>query len=178
MTEFGKNNARNTATGRKRSYWRWIIEAVLLMGVLFALHAYQTRDLVRGTAPVFSAVLIDGRQVELSDFRGRPLLLQFWATWCPVCGLEVGSIDAIARDHAVLSVALEDTAPEGIRQWLGEHRAEFPVVRDPDGRIAALYGVQGVPASIIIDAQGNIRFVEVGYTTELGLRFRLWWVGI
>lgn len=167
---------RKPSLGRNSPYRRWLFEGLLLLGALVALHAYQTRNLVQGVAPDFSAPLLDGSPVQLSGFRGQPVLLQFWASWCPVCRLEVGSLDGIARDHAVLSVALEETSPEDIQQWLKQHAADFPVVRDLDGRIASLYGVRGVPTSIIIDAAGNIRFVEVGYTTETGLRLRLWWV--
>jgi alkyl hydroperoxide reductase subunit AhpC len=54
----------------------------------------------------------------------------------------------------------------------------YPVVLDARGQLSGIYGVQGVPTSIIIDPAGNVRFVEVGYTTETGLRLRLWWVGL
>ncbi len=65
--------------------------------------------------------------------------------------------------------------PETQEQFF--RRAEsvsFPVLNDPDGAIAAHWGVRGVPASFIVDGAGQIRFVEVGYTTEIGLRLRLW----
>lgn len=175
MSKTGRSDARTPPVGRKRPYHRWLLEAALIFGALAALHAFQTRDLVSGAAPDFSARLLDGQQVRLSGFRGRPVLLQFWATWCPVCRLEAGSVAEIAREHAVLTVALEDSAPESIRAWLVEHGVEYPVVPDGEGYLASLYGVRGVPTSIIIDPVGNIRFVEVGYTTEWGLRLRLWW---
>jgi peroxiredoxin len=159
---------------------RWrrrLLEALLLVAVLVALHAWQTRHVVRGTAPEFAVRLLDGEEVSLSDYRGRPLLLQFWATWCPVCRLEQGSIDAIARDHQVLSVSLDDMGPREMQQWMAEQGVSYPVSFDDNGQISRRYGVGGVPTSIIVDAQGGIRFVEVGYTTQTGLRFRLWWAG-
>lgn len=155
-----------------------MLEAALLAAVLLAIHLYQTRNTVRGEAPGFSARLLDGSPVSLQDYRGKPLLLQFWATWCPVCNLEQGSIDAIARDHAVLSVALDDASPAEIRAWMSGKGVRYAVIADPSGQIAAAFGVQGVPTSIILDAGGVIRFVEVGYTTGPGLRLRLWWAGI
>lgn len=149
----------------------------MLVAVLLAIHLYQTRNTVKGEAPGFSARLLDGSPVSLQDFRGQPLLLQFWATWCPVCNLEQGSIDAIARDHAVLSVALDDASPAEIQEWMSDKGVRYAVIPDPSGQVAAAFGVQGVPTSIVIDAGGAIRFVEVGYTTEPGLRLRLWWAG-
>jgi len=53
----------------------------------------------------------------------------------------------------------------------------YRVILDPSGHISGRFGVQGLPTSMIIDASGEISFVEVGYTTEIGLRLRLWWVG-
>lgn len=163
---------------RQKRWLRWFIEITLLAGVVFAVHLYQTRNTLSGEAPEFSARLLDGSRVSLHEFRGQPLLLQFWATWCPVCSMEQGSIDAIARDYAVLSVALDEAPADQIREWMSEKGVIYAVIRDPSGQISAQFGVQGVPTSMILDASGNIRFVEVGYTTELGLRLRLWWVDV
>jgi peroxiredoxin len=155
-----------------------MLDILLLGGLLVGLHEYQTRDLVRGAAPQFRAPLLDGTATALSDYRGRPLLLQFWASWCPVCKLEQGSIDAIARDHQVLGAALDGIGNSELQHWMVEQGVFYPVAADPTGQIAQQYGVKGVPASVIIDARGKIRFAEVGYTTETGLRLRLWWVDI
>lgn len=59
-----------------------------------------------------------------------------------------------------------------------EHELDFPVVNDPDGSIARAWGVHAVPASFILSPDGQIRFVEVGYTTGIGIRLRLWLAGI
>jgi len=157
--------------------WRRPLEVLLLAGVIFGLHGYQTRDVVRGPAPAFEVRLLDGSVVKLRDYRGRPLLLQFWATWCPVCRLETGSIEAIARDHQVLTIALDDMSAAELERWMEQEGLSYPVALDGNGQLARRYGVKGVPSIIIVDAEGNIRFVEVGYTTQAGLRIRLWWAG-
>ena len=149
----------------------------MLITVVFALHIYQTRGAVSGKAPEIRGQLLDGTPVSLAEFRGQPVLLQFWASWCPACIMEQGSIHAIAQDHAVLSIALEDSSADEIRRWMVNKGVSYRVLRDPSGHISGRFGVQGVPTSMIIDASGEIRFVEVGYTTEIGLRLRLWWVG-
>lgn len=163
---------------RQKRWLRWFFQLALLAGFVFVVHLYQIRNTVRGEAPEFSARLLDGSSVSLYEFRGQPLLLQFWATWCPVCSIEQGSIDAIARDYAVLSVALDEASADEILEWMSEKGVSYAVIRDPAGRVSGQFGVQGVPTSIILDASGEIRFVEVGYTTELGLRLRLWWVDV
>jgi len=162
---------------KARRRWRWLLEAALVAGVLFALHSYQTRNVAGGTAPPFEARLLDGTRVSLDDYRGSPMLLQFWATWCPVCRLEQGSIDAVARDYPVLAVSLDEMNAADLQAWMVGQGVSYPVAIDDSGELARLYGITGVPASFVIDGNGEIRFTEVGYTSETGLRLRLWWAG-
>ena len=102
------------------------------------------------------------------------MLVHFWATWCPVCRLELGTIDSLAKDYPVITVAMEDTAAAEILGYMQEHDVTFPVLHDPQASLARQYGVQAVPTSFVVDEQGQIRSATVGYTTELGLRLRLW----
>ncbi len=163
---------------RGRRYVQWLLQGIVLIAIFVFLQGYQARGVVRGPAPDFQAVLLDGTMVSVGDYRGQPLLVQFWATWCPVCRFEQESIDTLARDHAVLTVAMDDLNAEEMRAWLDDQGVSYPVVLDADGHISGLYGIRGVPSSIIIDAAGEIRFVAVGYTTEIGLRLRLWWASL
>jgi peroxiredoxin len=163
---------------KRQPWWRWLVDLAGILVLVCAVHAWQTRTVAHGAAPDFDGVLLDGTPVRLSDLRGRPLLLQFWASWCPICRLEQGSIEAIARDHSVLTVAIDAGGSGAVRTFLQQQGLDYPVVHDPDGRIAGSYGIRGVPASFILDPAGNIRFAEVGYTTGTGLRLRLWWAGL
>ena len=167
------------ADARKKSRWhRWLLEIAAIIAMLLAVNAWHTRDAPSGPAPAFSGTLLDGTPASLTDIQGRPALLHFWATWCPVCGLEQGMIDALADDYPVLTVAM-DAAPAGeIRAYMQGKGVDYPVVHDRDFSISRLYGIRGVPTSYIIDADGRIRFVETGFTTGIGLRLRLWWAGL
>jgi len=152
------------------------IEVLLVLLVFFAARLYMQRGVVQGAAPPLAGKLLDGGRVDLADLRGRPVLVHFWATWCPVCRLELSSIDAIAKDYTVITVAQRSGSAAHIRAYLKKHGVDFPVIADPDGVLSHRYGVQAVPASFVIGPRGRIRFVEVGYTTGFGLRARLWWV--
>lgn len=163
-----------SARSPSQRYRRWLLEALILIGVLVAVHAWQTRNTAHGVAPALDGVDLDGTAVSLAALRGQPVLVHFWATWCPVCRAEQDNIAGIAADHPVLSVVLEDTGTAELQEYMRKANLDFPVLRDPDGVLAARYGVRGVPASFIVDADGTIRFTEVGYTTEAGLRLRLW----
>ena len=166
--------SQDRAPQRSKRRWRWSRDIGLVLLVLIGVHLYQTRDTAGGPAPPLAGTDIQGQPRDLASLRGEPVLVHFWATWCPICALEQDSIDAIAGDWAVLSVALEDTSPEELRAFMAREGLSFPVLRDVDGGFASRYGVRGVPTSFVVDGAGRIRFTTVGYTTGPGLRLRLW----
>jgi len=163
---------------KNRRWPRWLLEFAGVVLVMVLIHAYNTRGIPVGVAPAISGELLDGTAVSLEDMRGRPVLVHFWASWCLICDMEQSSIDAIAEDYPVLSVAMDEATPEQILAYMKDKDVDYPVIHDPDSRIAQQYAIRGVPSSFVIDSGGNIRFVEVGYTTGIGLRFRLWWASL
>jgi thiol-disulfide isomerase/thioredoxin len=162
---------------KKRRWLRWTVDLAVIALVFFAINAWSSRDAVHGVAPDINGELLDGTPVSLKELRGKPVLVHFWATWCGICGLEQSTIDALAKEYTVLTVAIDDALPGRVLIYMKEKGVNYPVIHDPDYSIAHDYGVRGVPSSFILDADGNIRFVETGYTSGTGLRLRLWWVG-
>lgn len=162
---------------RARRAWRWGFEIVLALALIFAVRAYLARDVVTGPAPVFATHGLDGARLAITDLRGRPALVHFWATWCPICKAEQGTIQAIAGDHALITVAMQSGDARTVADYVRKEAWQVPVAIDADGALARAYGVRGVPTTFVLDRHGNIRFVEIGYTTEIGLRLRLWWAG-
>jgi peroxiredoxin len=162
-----------------RPRWRnWLRDLLLIFVVVIGIQIWQTRNLPTGAAPALEGALLDGTVVSLAEYRGQPVLVHFWATWCPVCRTEDGNIDALARDYRVLSVATTSGTAAEVSAYLQENGLDFPVILDESGTLGLAWGVRGVPSSFIIDADGQIRHAVVGYTTELGLRFRLWLAGL
>lgn len=100
--------------------------------------------------------------------------MHFWATWCPVCRLGDGAIDAIARDHRVVSIALQSGDAAEIRHYMATEGLDFTVLPDETGTLASRWGVPGVPATFVLDPTGRIAFSTMGFSTEWGLRARLW----
>ena len=164
-------------TGWRRRLGSWLVNLVLIAAIVAAVQWWKGRGLVTGEAPPLVGVTLDGAPVDLADWRGRPVLVHFWATWCPVCRITDGAIESIADDHAVVTVALQSGTPDEIRAFMRETGQDFPVVSDPDGRLAQAWGVAGVPTSFVIDGDGRIRSSIVGVSTEPGLRLRLWLAG-
>ena len=160
---------------RKKTLMRTITQILVVVAVFVGIRAYLNQgNLKPGPAPSFSARQIDGEIFSLADKKGEPLLLHFWATWCRICALNDGVIDDLAKDMPVVTVAMESGEAGEIRKVMEERGLSFPVIADAAGTLANRYHVKGVPTNFILDADGNIRYVEVGYTTGLGLRIRMW----
>lgn len=115
-------------------------------------------------APNFRLQLDDGRGLYLHDLRGRPVMLNFWATWCGPCRLEMPDIVRHARsndDLIVIAVNVQETL-DPIAAFAEDFRMELPVARDEDGMIRDLYAVRGMPTSVFIDRAGNIASIYAG----------------
>jgi thiol-disulfide isomerase/thioredoxin len=174
-------DSANAPTRLKTRWRRWALEALVFVVVLAGFQMWQLRDSARGPAPVFSGALLDGNAFALADWRaahpGRPVLLYFWAEWCPVCKTTAGSVTSVAGDWPVTSIAIQSGAPGAVAAVMRERGYDWSTLADPGGDISRQYGLPGVPAFVIIGPDGDIRFVMLGYTSEIGLRLRLWWAG-
>lgn len=166
-----------TPNPKRRRWLRWGIELLVFILVIAGIRAYLQRDVVRGAAPAIAAHTLDGARFDLREAHGRPTLVHFWASWCPVCRAEEGTIADLARDYRVIAIAMQSGDADEVRAHVEKQKWPVPVIVDAAGTLARQYGVRGVPTSFVVDARGEIRAVEVGYTTELGLRLRLWWAG-
>jgi thiol-disulfide isomerase/thioredoxin len=158
---------------------KWAIEILVFVIVVAGIRAWQQRDMVSGVAPPLQGTTLAGLPYKLPAHPDKPVLVHFWATWCPICRTEQGAIDAIAKDHPeTITVAMQSGSAIEVSRFMREQKLSFPALNDSDGGISRAWGVNGVPASFIISPDGKIRFVEVGLTSGIGLRFRLWLAGL
>ena len=167
----------------KRRRWpRWAAEIGVVVMLVVALQWWQARDVPRGPAPDFTATMADGRSGSLAEWRAahpdRPIGIYFWAEWCPICKMQEGSIDALRTDWPVFTVAMQSGDAATVAKALHVRGLDWPTALDPDGSIAARYGLHGVPALVVVDDRGEIRSVMVGYTTSPGMRLRMWWAAL
>lgn len=162
------------ARARLRSAGWWLALIVVVVGV----RAWQTRDTVSGEAPGIRAQTLGGDAIDLASFRGSAVAVHFWATWCGVCAAEKGNVESLASSGRVITVASASGGRGDVARYVREHQIAAPVVVDQSGALARAYGVAAYPTTFYIDPDGSIRHVEVGYTTTLGMRARLWLAGL
>ncbi len=119
-------------------------------------------------APDFSLTDLDGNQVTLSEHRGKKVILNFWATWCPPCRAEMPDLERLAHDHqgtlTVLLIDLEE-GEEQIRPFLDDIGVTLVPLLDSDAAVATMYRVAALPTSLIIDEEGVIQEVQAGAVT-------------
>ena len=158
-----------------------MLDGLLFFAIVIGVQLWQARDATRGPAPNFAGQRVDGQPFELAAWRaahpGRPVLLYFWGEWCPICKTTAGNVSNISADWPVTSIAIQSGSPEQVAFVMQEKGYRWSTVVDPKAEILRRYGLPGTPAFAIIDPAGDIRFVSVGYTSEVGLRLRLWWAG-
>lgn len=159
---------------------RRLLPGLLTLPALVALTASAGRaeasplPRVGDRAPLFALPDLRGREIALASFRGRPVLLHFWATWCPLCRDEMPLLDETARDAsdriAVLGINLGERKDK-VAAYVDAERLGFPMLLDGRGKVAARYRVTALPATIVVDAQGRIALVvQMGGLSRDGLK--------
>ena len=126
---------------------------------------------VGAEAPAYAAETLDGERMAISQLRGRPVLLNVWATWCHPCRQEIPALEQLHRTYAprglhVVGVSIDQgDQQQGIREFLQEYGASYPIWLDPDGEIQTAYSTMGVPNPFLIGPDGTVLWKHVGPVT-------------
>lgn len=113
-------------------------------------------------SPDFTLKDLKGVEVTLKKFRGKVVLLNFWATWCSPCRIEIPSMVELYKKYKdrgleIIGVNLDKLGKSEVEKFSLEHKINFPVLLNPAGNIAALYGVVALPTTIFLDRYGKIK---------------------
>jgi len=149
---------------------RGALVASCLLAVLFAAPVRAAQSLPAATppfeAPAFDLVGEDGRHYRLEELRGKVVLLNFWATWCPPCRYEMPSMERARLRLAdapvvILGVNVGEDA-DTIFEFTGRYPVGFPLLMDRDARVIEAYPVTGLPTTYVIDPSGKVRYRAMG----------------
>lgn len=169
-----KTSVRIIIRGVTRRHWNILILVVAILGgawIHLTRVPTETEVVARVAAhvnfqaPDFALMTPDDKQVALSDYRGKVVLINFWATWCPPCRTEMPDIRDASLAHPdnfiVLAVNNGESA-EAANRFAQLFNLPFPILLDRDGAVARKYNVQGLPTSFFIDRAGIVRAANMG----------------
>jgi len=120
-----------------------------------------------GKAPGFTLKSYSGKNLKLSEFRGQVVLLNFWASWCGPCRQEMPLLNDLHKKYkklgfSVMGVNVEEDSAKA-RKIVKDGKLKFPVLFDVKNKVSELYQVSAMPSTVIIDRNGNMRYVHKGY---------------
>lgn len=146
--------------------------ALLLLFVISNLLSYMRKpELLTDKVPNIKAKLLGGNSVKIED--GKPLIIHFWATWCPTCKLEAPNIEYLSKKYNVITIAVQSGDDEEVKSYLKEKKLTFEVINDENAVFTRNFNIRAYPTTLIYDKKGKLQFSEVGYTTTAGFLTRL-----
>lgn len=149
-----------------------IMAVLLIAGLAGTVSAMGSRPPAAGMpASAFSLTDLNGKSHTLEQYRGKIVLLNFWATWCKPCTSEMPAMQSVydrLRDNGFVVLAVNELEDEAkVREHIQQYKHTFPVLLDSDNKVANQYGVFGLPVSVFIDQAGVVQeYIKGGLLTE------------
>lgn len=148
----------------------WFFLAVIMCTLLWANVGYaKMYEMEAKPIKDFQLSTIDGKEIRLSQLKGKPIILNFFTTWCPSCKEEMPALRKFYQNHssdvhffAVNYTAYEVGKIDKIKEYVKENNMNFPVLLDESGEVGKLYEVLTLPTTFFLDSQGNIVKKHIG----------------
>lgn len=146
---------------------RFVIAAMILCTLGTACKSGNEPVVEGKTAPDFTLKDLSGHQIRLSDYRGKVVFLNFWATWCPPCREEIPSMMKLnqamsGKPFQMLAVSIDEGGKDAVENYLKKSGTMLPALLDTDSSISKRYGTTGVPETFVLDKRGVILKKIVG----------------
>ena len=154
----------------KNVFLNWILPVVVMLLVLVAVEEIFApgSTTLEEPAPSFMLSNTDGEEVGLAHFRGQPLIVNFWATWCAPCKRELPTLNRFLRENreiAMVGIAVDSGDAAELARAKRQLGIEFPVLVGTS-RLQSIYGVSSLPTTFLVDAEGTLRRRHVGIISE------------
>jgi len=153
-------------------WWAGLPERADFSG--FVIDGIYVAPEIGGIAPPIEAGTLSGERVSLADFRGESVVINFWATWCAPCAIEMPELQSLHEETGVPILGVNIAEPEQfIDVWVDEYALTFDIVLDPDSIIYEQYRVIGQPSTYVVSPDGIITHIFYGPTTGNTLRIAI-----
>ncbi len=145
---------------------RFLSPLIILVFVFlpFTVSAISVGD----TVPSFKARTIDGsKSIAVDDYRGKVVLIDFWASWCPPCLKSLPKYNELRReigtsDFEIVAVNVDENT-EDAKKFLAKHPVSYPIAKDPKGVLPGVFGVKAMPTSYLVDKNGVVKYVHAAF---------------
>ncbi len=126
-------------------------------------------------APPFKLPDLNGREISLSQFKGKVVMLDFWATWCGPCRMTMPLLEKLQKEYpsnmVLLAINLQET-PGAVREYMREQNVNSQVLLDEQGSVGEAYGSAQIPMQVLVDKAGIVRFIQIGFDPRMTARLR------
>lgn len=165
---------RKTMNNKVKKYLKESLKFIIILAIILnILSYYKSQNLNKENLIYTSYKLLDNTNYEIP--KDKPILVYFWATWCPVCKISSSNIEQISKDYEVITIATQSGSKEEIENYLKKHDLSFKVINDEDGFYSRTFNINAFPTIFIYDKNRTLKFSEIGYTSTIGLYTRMWW---
>jgi len=155
-----------------------IITLILAFVLITVIGYFRKPELSFTTLPPLTIPMVNGEEFQTSAYHDKPLIIHFWATWCPTCKLEISNFNTIAKEYNLITIAVQSGSNEALKTFMKERELDFPLINDRNGVLAKKFAISAYPTTFIFDKKAEVAFAEVGYTSTWGLKLRMWWLGL
>ena len=155
-----------------------IITLLLVFILVNIISHFRKPELSFNTLPSMTIPLINGSEFKSDFYKGKPLIVHFWATWCPTCKLEIDNFNALSKEFNVITIAVQSGSNEELQTFMQEKGLDFPLINDRNAVLAKKFAINAYPTTFIFSSLGEVAFSEVGYSSIWGLKLRMWWLGL
>jgi thiol-disulfide isomerase/thioredoxin len=160
-----------------KKYTKEIVGFIIVLTLIANIVSYyKSTSLNKNRLELTSVTLLNNTQYTIS--KEKPILIHFWATWCPICSIEASNIQYISEKFEVITIAVDSTSKKEIQNYLEKNNLDFKVVNDLDKQYAKKFNISVFPTTFIYDKNRNLVFSEVGYSSTFGLYLRMIWASL
>lgn len=156
-------------------YLKEVIFVIVFMSVIAnILSIYKSQNLNKEILSINSFKIINNTDYNIEN--SKPLVIHFWASWCPICKFEAANIEYLSKYYNVVTIAVDSGSDYDLSKYLQEKDLDLLVVNDKNKVFSKQFNIQAYPTTLIYDKNKNLIFSEVGYTSTIGLFLRMWWI--
>ncbi|MBW0001591.1 MAG: redoxin domain-containing protein [Verrucomicrobia bacterium] len=155
---------------RSSSWLKRVLSVLFVMTAMLPVMPSRA-DQTGKAAPDWQLSDVNGKPLKLADFKGKVVVLDFWATWCPPCRAEIPGLVAIQKKYAnqglsIIGISLDEQGPTVVKPFIDRFAINYPVVMGNEKVLTDYGGISAIPTTFVIDREGNVVAAHEGYTDQ------------